>query len=58
MRNELETTCKNADCGVHLGAGQGVVHTRSRLRPYPVYCDSCMHELDEIEREAQESERP
>lgn len=55
VRNRFETTC--AKCGTELREGEGVVHTRGRRRRYPVLCDGCMEEVDELEREAAESER-
>ncbi|KQY36818.1 hypothetical protein ASD42_30965 [Nocardia sp. Root136] len=55
MRNEYEATC--AMCGGVIGPRQGVVHTRSKSRPYPVLCDSCMTDFDESERAAAEYDR-
>lgn len=55
MRNEYEATC--AMCGGAVDPGQGVVHTQSKSRPYPVLCDSCMTEFVESERDAAEYDR-
>lgn len=35
-----------------LGEGDGVVRTRGHRRLFPVLCDSCAQEDDEIQRQA------
>lgn len=55
MRNEFEATC--AVCGIALRPIEGIVHTRSRHRPFPVLCDSCMSEFEENEAEISDLEQ-
>lgn len=55
MRNQFDATC--AMCGATLGGGDGIVHTHAWRRPYPVFCDDYMSEVDQMDRDARESER-
>ncbi|MGW4247837.1 hypothetical protein [Nocardia sp. NPDC004722] len=55
MRNEFAARCRK--CGEDLGPGQGIVHTRGQHRPFPVLCDPCMTEVDEIDRENEKFDR-
>lgn len=54
MRNQFETEC--AKCGDTLEPDDGTVLTRGRRSPYPVICDLCIHEVDEMERAALEQD--